>query len=74
MRPIPMLPVAHPNDEARYFQLMALGVPEDEPEPGVFRPTAVTPPIPELIGARRFGLMAIGSIDEEPGLEREVAA
>lgn len=74
MRPTPMLPVAHANDEARYFQLMALGFPEDEPEPRVLRPTLVTPRIPKLIGARRFGLMAIGSLDEEPLLERDAAA
>ena len=74
MRPTPMFPVAHPDDEARYFQLMALGFPEDEPQPRVLRPTAVAPPIPELIGARRFGLMAIGSLDEEPQLEHDAAA
>ena len=72
MRPRTMFPPAHPDDEARYFQLMALGAPEDEPP--VFRATAVAPPIPDLIGARRFGLMAIGSLDEEPALERDAAA
>lgn len=36
MRPTPLFPVVHAADEARYFQLMALGPPDDEPEPGVF--------------------------------------
>ncbi len=74
MRPTPMFRAADSDDEARYFQLMALGLPADEPEPRVFRPTAVTPPMPALIGARRFGLMAIGSLGEEPQPARDAAA
>ncbi len=74
MRPRTMMPVEQATDEARDFQLMALGVVEDEPAPRHFRPTAVTPPMPALIGARRFGLMAIGSLDEEPQQVRDAAA
>jgi hypothetical protein len=61
-RPMTTLPPTR-SGEARYFQLMALGATEEEPVTP--RPLATTPSVPELIGARRFALMAIGSLDDE---------
>ena len=73
IRPI-KLPRRVAGEEARYFQLMAVGPLDVEQEPITIAP-AVSPVIPALIGTRRFGLMAIGSLDEEPEpmLERSAA-